>query len=117
MSRDPEQPSGELGGRLIRTSRTIHAQEHLLRQLLGYCVVLHHPIEEVNHRRAMLVEQNTKARIISLFDPEHQLRVEIQSCRSRAYIRPNPFGHARLLSVPKYLLSATCSLLFERPLH
>src|ERR1039457_4140245 len=105
MGRDPEQPGGELGGRLIRTSRTIHPQENLLRQLLGDCVILAHPVEEVNHGRAVFLQQNTKARTISLFDPEHQLRVKIQSCRSRAYIRLNPFGHSRLLSVPKYFHS------------
>src|ERR1035437_6386409 len=97
MGRDPEQPGGELGSRLISTSRTIHAQEHLLRQLLGDCVILHHPVEEVNPARAVCLEQNTKARTASLFDPEHQFRVKIQSRRSRAYIPLNPFGHSRLL--------------------
>src|SRR5208283_1058807 len=106
MGGDPEQPGGELGGRLIRTPRTIHAQENLLRQLFGYGVVLHHPVEEVNDGGAMFFEQNTKARIVSRFHPEHQFRVKIQSRRSRAYTRLNPFGHARLLSVPKYLLPA-----------
>src|ERR1035437_2008346 len=97
MGRDPEQPGSELGSRLISTSRTIHSQEYLLRQLLGHCVILYHPIEEVNDGRAVFLEQYTKARSISLFGPDHQFRVKIQSCRSRAYIRLNPFGHSRLL--------------------
>ena len=56
---------------------------------------------EVSQGRAMLFEQNSKARTISLSDPEHQFRVEIQSCCARAYDCPNPFGHSRLLRDPK----------------
>src|SRR5260370_23805317 len=103
MGRDADQAGSELGSWLISASRTIHAQEHFLRQLLGYCMILHHPEEKMNDRRAMFLKQSTKARTISIFHPEHQFRVEIQSCGSRAYICPNPFGHSRLLCVPKYL--------------
>src|SRR6266542_5086091 len=103
MRRDPEQPGGELGGRLICTARTVDPQENFLRQFLGDCLVLHHTEQKVNHRGAVFLEQESEARTVSLFDPEHQLRVQIQNCRSRAYIRANPFGHSRLLSVLKIM--------------
>jgi hypothetical protein len=60
-------------------------------------VILDHPVEKVYNGRAMFFEQNTKARTISFFHPEHQFRVEIQSSYAGAYNCPNPFGHSRLL--------------------
>ena len=61
MRRDAKHPRGKLGSRLIRTSRTIHPQKHLLRQFLRNRVILHHPVEEVYNGRAMLFEQNTQS--------------------------------------------------------
>ena len=86
MRRDPEQPGRELRSRLISAPRTVHAQEHLLRQFLGDRVVLDHPVQKMNDGGAMLLEQNTEARAIPLFDPEHQLRVVIQSRQRHPYL-------------------------------
>jgi hypothetical protein len=49
----------------------------------------------------MLLKQYTKARTVSIFDPEHQFRVKIQNCRSRAYIGVNPFGHSKVAIGPE----------------
>ena len=52
MCRDTEKPSGELGRRLIGGARSIDPKKNFLRQLLRDSLVLHHPIQEMNHRRS-----------------------------------------------------------------
>src|SRR4051812_22417865 len=108
MCRDPKEPRRKLRCGLVSAARAVYAQEHLLRQFLGYSVILNHPIEEMNYRRAVLVEQHTKARVISPLHAEHQLRVKVQSRCGPFHIWLNPLGHPvlrRLQTIYKELLA------------
>ncbi len=111
MRGDPEEPGSKLRGRLVRTPRTVHAQKHFLRQFLRYGVILDHSIEEMNHGQAVLVQQNTEARAISILDAKHQLRIVVQGRRGSPHIRLNPFGPSEValpaLNIFTGYLSAT----------
>ena len=86
MRGDAEQPGRKLRGRLIGASRAVHAQEDLLGQFLRHRLVLHHPVEEVDHRGAVLLQQDGEARPVAFLDPEHQLGVVVQGCRKAPHI-------------------------------
>src|SRR5689334_21570502 len=45
----------------------------------------------MHHRQAMLVQQNAKARAVSVLDPEHQLSVDIESRHGSTHNSLNPF--------------------------
>src|ERR1035437_8223972 len=101
MRRDPKQPRGEFGRRLVRTPRTVHSQKNFLRQFLGHRMILDHSVEEMNNGRAVLLQQEPKARTISLFNAEHWLSVVVQSRCGSSHTGLNPFWHPRLRSPGK----------------
>src|SRR5438477_241341 len=98
MRRDPKKPRRKLRRGLVRAARSVNAQEHLLRQFFGYSVILNHPVQEMDYRRAVLLQKHTKARSISLLNAEHQLRVKVQSRCGSSHIWLNPLDHPVLRS-------------------
>ncbi len=82
MRGDPEQPRRESRRWLICSPGTINPQENFLRQFLRYCLILHHPVHEMDHRVPVLFEQDTETLLVALPDPEHQLGIQIERRRS-----------------------------------
>ena len=60
IRRDAEEPGGELRARRILLPRAVHPQKNLLRQVLRRRRVPHHPVEEIDQRRTILLQQKSK---------------------------------------------------------
>ena len=81
MRGDAEHPCCKPRRRLITQPRLINPQEHFLRQLFRHRLLLDHPIQEVDQRVPVFIEENTKTILIAVPHPEHQLSVQIRGRR------------------------------------
>src|SRR5579884_1293304 len=95
MRRDPEQPRRKLRCRLVARSRFVHAQKNFLRELFRNRLVLHHPEQEVDHRPAMPLQQQSKTGLVPLPDLQHQFGVPLQGSH-RHHMSINPLWRKRL---------------------
>ena len=77
MGGDAEQPGGELRRRLIAHPRAVHAEKRLLREFLGHGVILHHAVDELDHRSAVPLHQHSETRRVAVANAQHQLRIAI----------------------------------------
>lgn len=75
IRRDAEEPRGEFRARRVLLPRSVDPQKYLLRQVLRGGRVPHHAVEEIHQRRAILLQQEVKGRIVPCLHVQHQLDV------------------------------------------
>jgi hypothetical protein len=74
----PEQPSGEFRGGFVCGARTVNPQKNFLAEFFRNCLIVNHTVNKADYGGTVLFEQHTKALVIAVPDPEHQLGVLIE---------------------------------------
>ena len=70
-----EKPGGELCARHIVFARQVDAQEHFLRKVFSLLPVANHPVQKVNQRRAIALQQKLERGLVASLHIQHQLDV------------------------------------------
>ncbi len=68
---DAIEPGAETGLGAVGLAGAVDAEEDLLGELLGDCLVVHHAIHEVNDGLAVLIDEEVKARHVAGAQLEH----------------------------------------------
>src|SRR6266851_9426622 len=75
VCRYPEQPGGELRARDVIFPRAVHSQKNFLRQVLRLFPVPHHPVQKIDQRTPVAMQQKRERLFVARLHVQHQLDV------------------------------------------
>src|SRR5438093_7076231 len=114
--RDVKQPSCKLSSRTIALSRSVHAQEHVLGQILCFLPVAELAIEAAEHAHPITADQLGEGAWLVTLHAQHQgdigiLRWQVADCGLRiARVDRRRCLHISLFPPQKSVQSAICDL-------